>query len=382
MTLIEKSSSAKLEELARRADEKQKMIVDLERKIQPTHTAPAGITRAAGAYDDDVQSEFSAITNESELRVDENILDFKVEDAEFFQNVMAAIPALQEYSNAGQHKALITLATLDFYNHTTETSQMGEGLNPNYQTQFSFKNKVDDFFVAFLQKQPLKMDIYISKNNSAVHMGHADILLKPLIEREASTVDSKTPLIQSWVHVYSPGAENSGRPIGQIKYKMRLRKPIQESMRYYREKAEIQNMTRAAQMNVGTLAPPKRLVTIQVLAAHDLQFKYSQVSDVAPFFYYQFFTFDERYSTNAFGTNPRFDDSYSYEVTFDAKATQYFESENLEIILFDDNAPIQAGAQEAGAGDDMIGTCKIPLKSLVAGCSSHSKYGIYPMGSH
>jgi hypothetical protein len=33
LTLIEKSSSAKLEELARRADEKQKMIIDLERKL-------------------------------------------------------------------------------------------------------------------------------------------------------------------------------------------------------------------------------------------------------------------------------------------------------------------------------------------------------------
>ena len=69
MTLIEKSSSAKLEELARRADEKQKMIIDLERKIAPTQPAPTGLTRA-GAYDDDAQSEFSAITNESELRVD------------------------------------------------------------------------------------------------------------------------------------------------------------------------------------------------------------------------------------------------------------------------------------------------------------------------
>lgn len=33
-------------------------------------------------------------------------------------------------------------------------------------------------------------------------------------------------------------------------------------MRYYREKAEIQNMTKAAQLNLGTLHPPKRMVTI------------------------------------------------------------------------------------------------------------------------
>jgi hypothetical protein len=60
--------------------------------------------------------------------------------------------------------------------------------------------------------------------------------------------------------------------IGTIKYKMRLRKPIKESMRYYQEKQEIQNMTRAAQLNVGTLQPPKREVTISVIAGHDLRF--------------------------------------------------------------------------------------------------------------
>lgn len=100
------------------------------------------------------------------------------------------------------------------------------------------------------------------------------------------------------------------------------------------------------------------------------------MSDVSPFFYYQFFTFDERYSSNSSGINPRFDDSYSYEVTFDARAIQYFETECLEIILFDDNAPIAGNAPDAAGGDDMIGTVKVPLKSLVAGCSFHEKYPI------
>ena len=132
LTLIEKSSSAKLEELARRADEKQKMIIDLERKLQPTSTLTM---QRPGPYDyDDNQSEFSAISHESELRTDENILDFKVEDGEFFSNVISTIPSLQEFVGNNQNRAFITLVTVDFYNHTTETTQMGEGLKPTYQT--------------------------------------------------------------------------------------------------------------------------------------------------------------------------------------------------------------------------------------------------------
>lgn len=126
---------------------------------------------------------------------------------------------------------------------------------------------------------------------------------------------------------------------------MRLRKPIHESMRYYREKNEIANMTKMSQMNLGTLAPAKRLVSIQIVGALNLQMKYAELSDVAPFFYYQFYTFDERYSTNASGVNPKFNDTYSYEVTFDSRAIDYFESESLEVILFDDNAPITGQGQ-------------------------------------
>ena len=54
--------------------------MDMERRLNPVSSP----TKRKRAYDDDAQSEFSAITNESECRTDENILDFKVEDAEFY----------------------------------------------------------------------------------------------------------------------------------------------------------------------------------------------------------------------------------------------------------------------------------------------------------
>jgi hypothetical protein len=118
------------------------------------------------------------------------------------------------------------------------------------------------------------------------------------------------------------------------------------------------------------------------MGATQLKVKYSDLTDIAPFFYYQFFTFDERYSGNGAGTNPKFNDTFSYEVFFDSKATSYFEKECLEVILFDDNAPIAgASPDNVGAADDMIGVCKVPLKSLVAGCSTHDRYPIKIAGS-
>ena len=86
--------------------------------------------------------------------------------------------------------------------------------------------------------------------------------------------------------------------------------------------------------------------------------------------------------------NPSFNDTFSYEVLFDAKALNYFEKEHLEIIVFDDNAPIAGTGvgedpnQHAGEGDDMIGSAKVPLNSLVSGCSIHEKYQVRAPGSH
>ena len=99
--------------------------------------------------------------------MDENILDFKVEDAEFDAQAIAQVPSVL-MSVDEINKQFITVVTVDFYNHSTETTQMSEGLRANYQTQFSFVNKVDNFYTNFLQKNSIKMDVYVSKNNAAV----------------------------------------------------------------------------------------------------------------------------------------------------------------------------------------------------------------------
>ena len=72
---------------------------------------------------------------------------------------------------------------------------------------------------------------------------------------------------------------------------------------------------------------------------------------------------------------------YSYEMMFDSRAIQFFERESLEIIIFDDNAPIAGvGLDQSSAvaeNDDMIGMCKVPLAELASGvCSLHDTFTV------
>ena len=138
-----------------------------------------------------------------------------------------------------------------------------------------------------------------------------------------------------------------------------------------------------SEKNLNTIRPVKKIIIITVVGCQGLKFKYSDISNVQPFFFYQFYTFEDRYSHNGVGENPVFNDTYSYEVLYDEKAKRYFRQNNLEIILFDDNAVIPGTdigqdprSGNIADGDDMIGSASIPLKDLAANCSIHGKYEI------
>lgn len=169
---------------------------------------------------------------------------------------------------------------------------------------------------------------------------------------------------------------SNARPVslGQLRVKLRLRKPIAEAMRYHRDMGEVREAARDASATgdkQGPAGPRQCIVTIQVDRGQDLKVGYGNVAQIAPFFYYQFFTFEEKYSHAATGCNPSFQDTQAYTMTFDDGTLRYLEAETLDIAFFDDNAPV-AGVERGGQStgqigqevDDLIGISKIPLRDL------------------
>ncbi len=74
----------------------------------------------------------------------------------------------------------------------------------------------------------MKVDVYISKNNTAIHLGHAEIFLREVIERETAMQDLsyKTPVIQKTIRLFAAKGANPDQPIGSLRFKLRLRRPI------------------------------------------------------------------------------------------------------------------------------------------------------------
>jgi len=105
----------------------------------------------------------------------------------------------------------------------------------------SFKNRVDEFYIAYITSKPLTMDVYLSKGQQAVHLGRCEVSLKQLIAGDSS-ISRRPTVIEDWSSIMPVGSSFS-RPLGKVKYLMRLRKGITEQMKMLRDRIEIKNIT-------------------------------------------------------------------------------------------------------------------------------------------
>ena len=85
-----------------------------------------------------------------------------------------------------------------------------------------------------------------------------------------------------------------------------MRKTLAEALRWFKEKLDLEAVQSDKIVEKVGATAPKKLITVKVVECKDLVSKLSK--HVVPFFYYQFFTFDEHYSKTLAGKSPIFDD--------------------------------------------------------------------------
>ena len=240
------------------------------------------------------------------------------------------------------------------------------------------------------------MEVHLAgTGKDALPLGTCEALLSDLVNAapHLSHTGEQVVIEQHLNIVAAPGlsgataAAGGKAHLGTLRIKMRLRKPISEAARYHKDMDEVKAATRAATTvagKPGSLTANKRqVVTVQILGCKDLKCRSGSAAQMAPFFHYQFFTFPERLSHTAAGPAPVFQDSAPYTMDFDDGAMKYLESQKLNIVLFDDNAPmtgIERGGQSSGAMgdevDDLIGTCAIPLADLAKGIAINGDFDV------
>ena len=148
------------------------------------------LKREANRGQQDAMSEFSVITDESEMDARENRLDLRVSTATFERVSVMQLMGGQELTPS----QFRTFLTVDFYNHDSKHTDQTESFEPIYNTLFSFKNQIDDFYLSHLEKDSVLVDVFAvppptldnQRAQGAIKLGQARLPLVKLVEGDFS----------------------------------------------------------------------------------------------------------------------------------------------------------------------------------------------------
>lgn len=158
---------------------------------------------AHGAGTGDFDHDFAVDPLDEQCGPDENYLDLKIVDGMFFEDLVQRF--LGNVKQGGQYKDLMTLVSVDFLDHASKATHYGMGYRPNYNTQISFRNRVDDFYINYLSKDKMRLEVWVAESGSkGIMLGSAEILLSELVYTNRIVADSiaqKTAVFDKMVNI-------------------------------------------------------------------------------------------------------------------------------------------------------------------------------------
>lgn len=321
---------------------------------------------------DDKISEFSQDDTDIELGINENALDIYFGECLYEDGLSDEIGF-----DIGE---LLSFFSVDFYMHETQTSDIINGKNPMFNFQVIFKVEINENLLNYLENDFVNVEFYSIRDKVQLIFGEGKISLKELLTNENSFSNE----INSVCQIYHN--KNKELKIGTIFYKMRMRKPIKEALRWYHELNKISskneigketmlsktNLELQKYSNLGENKPYE--IKILITKAMDLVVS-GPARRISPYFYYKFFKSGERYSKICAGNNPEFEDTATFTEIFSKEFLSYLEKDTLNVYIFDGMNPIEIDVNENDEAkfvdnedqesQDLIGICRIELQELL-----------------
>lgn len=344
--------------------------------------------KSQSANEPDNITELSQEETEVELAVNENALDIYFGECVYEEGINDEV-GYDDLDN------MLSFFSVDFYLHETQTSDILSGRNPMFNFQVIFKVVVNESLLNYLENDFVELEIYSIRDNIQMKFGKGKVSLKELMEVE--NMSNLTRVINSECPIFSD--KNPNLKVATIHYKMCMRKPLSEALKWYHEQNQLMSerdldrealMSKAEQTmkeytNLGGKAYE---IKILVKKAADLIIS-GPARRIAPYFYYKFYKNGERYSQVSQGNSPEFEDIATFNAIYNKEFLDYIETNSLDIYLFDSMNPIEldvSAVDEARLvntnqqlSQDLIGICKIPLQGLLVNDLIQGEFPIYNM---
>ncbi|XP_052583756.1 protein fantom isoform X2 [Peromyscus californicus insignis] len=300
---------------------------------------------------DDSVDEFDATIH---LERGENLFEIHISKVTFSSEVL----------QASGDKEPVTFCTYAFYDFELQTTPIVRGLHPEYNFTSQYLVHVNDLFLQYIQKNTVTLELHQAYSTDYETIAVCQLRFHQILEK-SGRIFCTASLV---------GTKGDTPDFGTVEYWFRLRVPMDQAIRLYRERAKAlgyitSNFKKPEKMQLlSQQAPTTAQISstdstdgslnelhITVRSCSNLQ---SRVSHLQPHAYvvYKFFDFPDHDTTIIPSSNdPQFDDHMCFPVPMNMDLDRYLKSESLGFYVFDDS-----DTQE----NIYIGKVNVPLISL------------------
>ncbi|NXP78104.1 FTM protein, partial [Ramphastos sulfuratus] len=253
-----------------------------------------------------------------------------------------------------------TFCTYGFYDFELQTTPVVYGHSPSYNFTSQYFVRADDNFLHYIQQNSITLEVHHAYGIDYETVATCQLKFPEILENSGK-IYSTANLV---------GIKGNIQNYGTVEYWVRLRVPMDQAIRLYKEKSKAlgyvtssfrehkrqfqQQILRTAQVSTSTDGNLNEL-HITIKCCNNLQARKKHLQP-NPYVVYKFFDFADHdtpiiYSSN----NPQIDDHMCFQVPMNADLDRYLKSESLSFYVFDD------GEMEEGA---YVGKASVPLISL------------------
>uniref|UniRef100_G1MD72 Protein fantom n=1 Tax=Ailuropoda melanoleuca TaxID=9646 RepID=G1MD72_AILME len=269
-----------------------------------------------------------------------------------------------EVLQASGDKEPVTFCTYAFYDFELQTTPIVQGLRPEYNFTSQYLVHVNDLFLQYIQKNTITLEVHQAYSTDYETIAAGQLRFHEILEK-SGRIFCTASLV---------GTKGGIPNFGTVEYWFRLRIPMDQAIRLYRERAKAlgyitsnykgpeqmqwssQQASKTAQLS-STDSTDGNLneLHITVRCCSHLKSRASHLQP-HPYVVYKFFDFADHDTAIIPSSNdPQFDDHMCFPVPMNMDLDRYLKSESLSFYVFDDS-----DTQE----NIYIGKVNVPLISL------------------
>ncbi|KAM9495440.1 protein fantom isoform 2-T2 [Clarias gariepinus] len=324
MNDLKLDNELKQEKLAQLLDARAAKIKKLEAQLKDIAYGTKAHVFRPDVTADDVADEFDETVH---LARGENLLEIHLGAARFSSDALGSLG----------DKEPTTFCTYAFYDFELQSTAVVRGQQPDYDFTSQYLVKVDDLFLHYIHSSSISVEAQLAECLTFRTIATGQIQLSQLLERDGK-VFGTLQLI---------GVNGESRVFGTLDYWLRLRVPMEQAIRLYKEKVKAlgylgfsnkdQNQASSPPLSSSSLKDGnlnELFITLRCCSKLKSRGPHNQPS---PYVIYKLYDFPDHDTPIIPSTSePQFDDHMTFPMSMNADLDTYLKAESLTLYVFDD----------------------------------------------